>query len=145
MAYLLVGEQVFLLDRQSEYTIGRHEACDIAVDGLFVSRKHATLKKIGNVYIIIDDGSRNGTFIGGQRIDFQSLKNGTRIEIGRVGCLFQEGTPEHMQTGFGTISGAETPQIESINPSNCYASEKAVAERAARRVVDQSQKVAATK
>ena len=144
MAYLLIGEQVFLLDRQPEYTIGRHETCDIAVDGLWVSRRHATLKKIGDGYIIIDLDSCNGTFIGGQRINFQSLKNGERIEIGRVLCLFREGTPEHMKTEFGTISGVETPQIESINPSNCYASEKAVAERAAR-VVSQSQKVAATR
>lgn len=144
MAYLLIGEQVFLLDRQPEYTIGRHEDCDITVDGFRVSRRHATLKKVGNVYIIIDLGSCNGTWIDGQRIESQSLKNGERIEIGRVWCLFQEGTPEHMKTSFGTISDAETPQIESINSSNCYASEKVVAERAAR-VVSQSQKVAATK
>lgn len=126
MAYLLIGEQVFLLDRQPEYIIGRHQTCDIAIDGFRVSRRHATLKKIDNVYIIIDLGSCNGTWIDGNRIESQSLKNGNRIEIGRVWCLFKEGTPEHMQTSFGTISGVETPQIESINPSNCYASKKAV-------------------
>lgn len=106
MAYLLIGSQTFFLDRKSEYLIGRHEACDIPVDGLYVSRHHAAIRIDGESFSIADLNSRNGTFFDNQRVMAKTLANGDRFRIGEVWFSFHNGTPEHMQAEFSTIVGS---------------------------------------
>jgi diguanylate cyclase (GGDEF)-like protein len=63
-------------------TIGRNPGCAVIVDDAGVSRNHATIfTQDGDTYIE-DLGSRNGTFVEGNRITRAKLAEGSLVQIG---------------------------------------------------------------
>jgi|GEM_PF-2015605 len=58
-------------------TIGRAQACDIAIAHKSISRRHLTITVDGNAFIVEDLGSQNGVTIDGERIE-----GPTRIDAG---------------------------------------------------------------
>jgi len=65
------------------FTIGRDKLCDLQPRSDEVSRRHAELKLISGLVLIRDLGSRNGTWVNGERLTTQvCLRHGDRIEIG---------------------------------------------------------------
>lgn len=63
--------------------IGRSDSCDIILDGTTVSRNHCEIKRLGNTYII-EDKSRNGTYVNNKRIVSTMLSNGDKIRVGQT-------------------------------------------------------------
>jgi ABC-type multidrug transport system ATPase subunit len=61
------------LDSGQEYRIGRDERADIPLADARVSWEHAVIRAEGPVWVLEDRGSRNGTFLGSERV--------TRLEI----------------------------------------------------------------
>lgn len=54
---------------KNEVTIGRDGACDISLDNISVSRRHARIKRTpGGEFVISDTESFNGVFVNGNRI-----------------------------------------------------------------------------
>jgi serine phosphatase RsbU (regulator of sigma subunit)/pSer/pThr/pTyr-binding forkhead associated (FHA) protein len=52
----------------AELVIGRSTKCDLSISDRFLSRQHARMFRSGNDWMIEDLGSRNGTFVNGERI-----------------------------------------------------------------------------
>lgn len=77
----LGDEQVFPLDR-TLIKIGRHDENDIMLAGPTVSARHATVRREQVGVVIEDEGSLNGTFVNGQRIEQQLLEDGDQVQIG---------------------------------------------------------------
>lgn len=77
--------QKFVLDRPV-VTIGRSSINDLPVADKMLSRQHARIIKDGNGGMTIEDlGSRNGTFVNGERlVSVQPLRSGDRITVGAV-------------------------------------------------------------
>jgi len=75
------GEQ-FPLER-TQTTIGRTPDCDIFLDDVTVSRRHAIVAKGAGTFTIEDLGSLNGTFLNRHRIEKAELENGDEIQIGK--------------------------------------------------------------
>jgi FHA domain/zinc-ribbon domain len=70
-------------------TIGRSPDCDVFLDDVTVSRKHAVLvEESQDSYRIEDQGSLNGTFLNRRRIDSSSLENGDELQIGKYKLTF---------------------------------------------------------
>jgi hypothetical protein len=75
-----IGRQYQLSDR---ITLGRDLSSDIQLNDGQVSRKHAVIQRIQDIYVITDQRSTNGTFVNGQRITRPTiLAHGTIIAIG---------------------------------------------------------------
>jgi len=68
--------------------IGRSPDCEIFLDDVTVSRKHALLVNEGGRFRIEDQGSLNGTFVNRRRIDNAPLDNGDELQIGKYRMTF---------------------------------------------------------
>ncbi|HZQ63724.1 MAG TPA: FHA domain-containing protein [Gaiellaceae bacterium] len=82
------GEQ-FPLDR-TQTTIGRSPDCDIFLDDVTVSRRHAIVARGPAAFTIEDLGSLNGTFLNRRRIERADLENGDEVQIGKYRLTFLE-------------------------------------------------------
>ena len=82
------GEQ-FRLER-TQTTIGRMPDCDIFLDDVTVSRRHAIVAKGGGRFTIEDLGSLNGTFLNRRRVERGELENGDEVQIGKYRLIFLE-------------------------------------------------------
>jgi hypothetical protein len=71
-------------------TIGRSPECDVFLDDVTVSRKHAVLVQRDDAYYIEDQGSLNGTFLNRRRIESGKLENGDELQIGKYKLSFLE-------------------------------------------------------
>jgi sigma-B regulation protein RsbU (phosphoserine phosphatase) len=80
-----MAAQKFALDR-GVTTIGRSSANDLPIADKMLSRQHARIIRDGNGGLTIEDlGSRNGTFLNGERlVTVLPLKSGDRITVGGV-------------------------------------------------------------
>lgn len=84
---LSTGEIRQMLDRP-RMRIGRAGHCEIHVPQPAVSREHAVIQVDGDHVVIDDLGSRNGTWVNGNRIAGPTtLKHGDRIEL--AGHVFE--------------------------------------------------------
>jgi hypothetical protein len=71
----------WVLDRDV-LTIGRGADCDITLPERQVSRHHARIERRNRGYLLIDLGSKNGTFVNGHEINQpHSLQDGDEIQI----------------------------------------------------------------
>jgi hypothetical protein len=71
-----------------ETTIGRSPDCDIFLDDVTVSRRHAIVGKGAATFTIEDLGSLNGTFLNRRRIERADLENGDEVQIGKYRLIF---------------------------------------------------------
>ena len=66
-----------------ESVIGRDRGCAVQIDADSVSRRHAQLTVIGREVSIDDLGSKNGTWVAGERIDGTApLRDGASFRVG---------------------------------------------------------------
>lgn len=68
--------------------IGRSPECDVFLDDVTVSRRHAELTREGNVFTIRDLGSLNGTFVNRRRIETSVLEDDDEVQIGKYRMTF---------------------------------------------------------
>lgn len=67
--------------------VGRGPGSDVRLPDASISLRHASIRATGSEYAIVDEGSTNGTFVGGVRLLPQTpriLKSGDLIRVGRV-------------------------------------------------------------
>jgi pSer/pThr/pTyr-binding forkhead associated (FHA) protein len=67
--------------------IGRGDGCDVRLPDPSVSHRHASIRQRGAEYIVIDEKSTNGTFIGKVALPPHSprvLRSGELVRVGRV-------------------------------------------------------------
>ncbi len=78
------------LERQ-EAVVGRQPDCDIRIDNLGISRRHAKLRFTPEGWIVEDMNSSNGTFVNGRHISLeQQLADGDKISVGKYVLVFRE-------------------------------------------------------
>jgi pSer/pThr/pTyr-binding forkhead associated (FHA) protein len=74
---------------ESERTlIGRSPDCEIFLDDVTVSRKHAVLHRRDDAFVIEDLGSLNGTFVNKRRIESGELNDNDELQIGKYRLTF---------------------------------------------------------
>ena len=78
---------------EKQLTVGRDEGESIQVYDQGVSRRHAEIFRVGEMYFIRDLGSRNGTFVNEEKVDRELLRVNDRIRIGNTEMVFREGKP----------------------------------------------------
>ncbi len=74
---------------EGETLIGRSADCHVTIEDPLVSRHHARVRIAGDLALVEDLDSRNGTFVNGKGIDRQiALEDGDRVRIGTLELVF---------------------------------------------------------
>lgn len=78
---------------REEAIIGRHSGCDVWIDSPDISRRHARISIRATAIVIEDLGSKNGTWVGAERIaSARELQDGDRIRVGDTIVIFRRGS-----------------------------------------------------
>jgi DNA-binding winged helix-turn-helix (wHTH) protein len=86
----LIGRDVEFRLTDGDHLIGREPGVPIRLDSPKVSRHHARVSARGREVSIEDLGSKNGTFVRGDRIDAATpLTSGDEVQIGPVKLIFR--------------------------------------------------------
>jgi hypothetical protein len=92
--WLVCGGDVFAL-RDGENIIGRGREADVRFDAVGVSRRHARIVVTGGAVMVEDAGSKNGTFVGGERINApRQLAVNDELTVGAVRATLQAASPD---------------------------------------------------
>ena len=87
------GRGVVIHIRKAITTLGRDDDADVVIDDPTISRRHAEIALSGDVYSLVDLGSKNGTFVNQRNIGTSSycLNDGDEISFGpsQVALTFQ--------------------------------------------------------
>ena len=73
---------------EEETTVGRSPDCDVFLDDVTVSRRHALVVRREGGFFIEDRGSLNGTFLNRRRIESGRLEDGDEVQIGKYKLTF---------------------------------------------------------
>lgn len=70
--------------------IGRGDSCEVRLPDPSVSHRHASIRQRGTDYIVVDEGSTNGTFVGNVRLSPQAPRVLRAREFLRIGRIWLE-------------------------------------------------------
>jgi pSer/pThr/pTyr-binding forkhead associated (FHA) protein len=84
--------------------IGRSEGCEIRLPDPSVSHRHASIRQRGSDYVVVDEGSTNGTFVGPVRLSPQAPRMVRSGELLRVGRIW-------LELGIEPVPTTEDPQL----------------------------------
>jgi diguanylate cyclase (GGDEF)-like protein len=65
-----------------KFVIGRDANCDLVIIDDSVSRKHAAIESTTDGFLLVDEGSTNGTFVNDVKVDRRALAAGDRFRVG---------------------------------------------------------------
>lgn len=77
----------FVVCEAPRLVLGRAGGCDLQLPDPSVGRRHASLRQRGSEYVLVDEGSENGTFVGRERLASYTphrVRTGDLIRLGRV-------------------------------------------------------------
>lgn len=97
------GEQNPITFDQTRVVIGRGSGSDVLIPDTSVSHRHVSVRQRGTIYMLVDEGSTNGTYVGNARLAPhapRALKQHERIRIGHVWL--------DIETNFATPSTGDT-------------------------------------
>jgi hypothetical protein len=112
------GRELRALDSE-RLTVGTLDSNDLVIDADGVSRVHAVIERFGDLWCVRDLGSRNGTFVNGDRIlGERALHSGDEISLGRLRVLFH-GPARGQATAPIAQAPALTPRERDVLVALC--------------------------
>jgi ABC-type multidrug transport system ATPase subunit/pSer/pThr/pTyr-binding forkhead associated (FHA) protein len=79
---LELNGRTWTLDGSRSYTLGRDPQADLVCEDPRVSWRHAVIRRGDRGWVIEDQGSTNGTFVHGQRVQQTEVGPGSAINLG---------------------------------------------------------------
>jgi pSer/pThr/pTyr-binding forkhead associated (FHA) protein len=115
------GEQriVVVEEGTAELWIGRGEAAGLRLEwDEEVSALHAQIEVVGGECTLLDDGlSRNGSFVGEQRVHGRRLlRDGDTLRFGRTRVLFRRPGEGGGSAPEATVVASEVPAAATVSP-----------------------------
>ncbi|MGH3256712.1 MAG: cytochrome P450 [Streptosporangiaceae bacterium] len=89
------------------YLVGRDPECDIVITDARVSWRHAVLSLTGGRWVLADNGSTNGTFADGRRMDRIEITGPSLIRLGHAA----DGPPMDCTVGVGDAGPLPTRTV----------------------------------
>ena len=91
-------EQRTLYLDHSPFSVGRKMEKDLVIADPRVSRDHALIVSENGKFLVVDQGSKHGTFVNGERVQRKTLERNDRIEFGARDSMYAVFHPQHVTT-----------------------------------------------
>ncbi|HXY15673.1 MAG TPA: SpoIIE family protein phosphatase [Terriglobales bacterium] len=115
-------QRVINLDH-SPFSVGRKVDKDLVIADPRVSRDHAIIVSENGGFCVVDQGSKHGTFVNGEKVQRKALERNDRVEFGVRDVAYvifnpQQTTPNSAREFLSQISGLhiseETTDLEKL-------------------------------
>ena len=123
MAYVIFSANGVEIDRRElgrgkPYVVGRAPDCDIPVPDILLSRHHCRLEPVGgheeDKWVVLDLGSKNGTYLGNRQVSRHVLTDGDVLRLGpRTRITFRAGAFEE-----NPLAAQSPPQPRAARPAD---------------------------
>jgi len=107
------------------FTVGRKVDKDLVVADPRVSRDHAQITSENGQFCVVDQGSKHGTFVNGERVQRKTLERNDRVEFGVRDVAYVVFHPHHASSNtarefLSQISGiqlsTDSTDLEKAHP-----------------------------
>jgi len=96
--YSKKGEEIIVPLKDKRISMGRSEDNDIPILDPFCSGHHAFIYPSEKGYVVRDNGSKNGTFLNGKKIQAETkLERGDEVLIGSTRIIFDKGLSTNVE------------------------------------------------
>ncbi len=85
-------EQRRFLLPENRVVVGRDRQCELRIDNLSISNHHFELTPHASTHTLRDLGSSNGTWLNGERVRVQNLRDGDEIAVGKFTLRYENET-----------------------------------------------------
>ena len=97
--FWLTGAGLEFVLRQGENLLGRAPDAHVRIESPKVSRNHAKITVDGDMAVVEDLGSKNGTFVGDVRVDGPTpLAHGDQLRLGQLAAILSIVVADHRST-----------------------------------------------
>ncbi|GAB3144285.1 hypothetical protein GCM10027258_32640 [Amycolatopsis stemonae] len=106
---MLDGAVARLEVRRGSWLVGRGPDADLRVHSDHVSTRHAWVRRDARGTWVSDAGSRNGTWVNGQRLaarEARLLRDGDQLSFGPIGAVYSDaaGVPQDFGVSLGEVT-----------------------------------------
>src|SRR5579863_4522258 len=98
LVFVQGNEQRTITLDHSPFSVGRKVDKDLVIADPRVSRDHAVIVSESGQFSVVDQGSKHGTFVNGERVDRKTLERNDRLEFGVRDVAYVIFNPRHSTT-----------------------------------------------
>src|SRR6201987_5787637 len=98
LIYVQGNEQRSIVLNRTPFSVGRKVDKDLVIPDPRVSRDHAMIVAENGDFYVVDQGSKHGTFLNGERVQRQRLQRNDRLEFGVRDVAYVIFSPQHTST-----------------------------------------------
>jgi sigma-B regulation protein RsbU (phosphoserine phosphatase) len=118
LVFVQGSEQKNIVLNRTPFSVGRKVDKDLVIADPRVSRDHAQIMQEGLDFVLVDLGSKHGTYVNGERVQRQKLERGDRLEFGARDSAYVLFNPAHATSNtarefLSQISGIQIKQETS--------------------------------
>jgi serine phosphatase RsbU (regulator of sigma subunit) len=112
------SEQKDIVLTRTPFSVGRKVDKDLVIADPRVSRDHAQIVLEAGEFYLVDQGSKHGTFVNGERVERQKLERGDRLEFGARDSAYVIFHPAQATTNTARefLSQLSGLQIKHVGP-----------------------------
>jgi phosphoserine phosphatase RsbU/P len=123
LVFVQGNEQRIINLDHSPFSVGRKVDKDLVIADPRVSRDHAVILSENGQFSVLDQGSKHGTFVNGEKVERRVLERNDRVEFGVREAAYVIFNPQHTTTNsarefLSQISGMhisdETTDLEKL-------------------------------
>src|ERR1700745_2500881 len=123
LIYVQGNEQRSIVMNRTPFSVGRKVDKDLVIPDPRVSRDHALIVAENGDFFVVDQGSKHGIYVNGERVQRQKLQRNDRVEFGVRDVAYVIFSPQHATSNparefLSQISGiqisTETTDLEKL-------------------------------
>src|SRR3981081_4574633 len=120
-----VNEQRNVVLNRTPFSVGRKVDKDLVIADPRVSRDHALIVLEPEGFFLVDQGSKHGTFVNGERVQRQKLERNDRLEFGARDSAYAIFNPAHGSSNtarefLSQISEKDSPDAPARREQNIF-------------------------